>query len=172
MSLTFWESLGMAVFHGPPPPGVIATLKRDLGDAQSELKYIAFSVSGAGQIETKIEEIFEIADLARRYSLNQSEFRSACHSFANNRMRPLLEDRRLLGTRKKQKKNSSKLPAPKVGLQLWRKDQRRRGSCRIVELNSESAKVIWLHSGKHTKVSLSNLLNSNLYSGSDPFRSR
>lgn len=162
----------MAVFHGPPPPGVIASLKRDLGDAQSELKYIAFSVSDVDQIETKIEEIFEIADLARRYSLNQSEFRLACHSFANNRMRPLLEDRRSLGTRKKQKKNTPKLPPPKVGLQLWRKDKRRRGSCRIAELNSDSATVIWLHSGKRTKIALGNLSNSNLYSQNDPFRSK
>lgn len=157
----------MAMVEAPLPARIIAQLKKEMGDDQTDLKYVILPTTLAPRNKIPIEDILGIADCAKRYSLNQNDFQTACHAFAN---RPLEIARNKFATRKKKQAIiQDLLPEPKVGMRFYRKDSRRRGKCFVVEISEDYTKIKWEHSGKTTKILKKNLMSPALYALKDPF---
>ena len=163
--VVFWKSISMAVTDAPLPAPVLAALKKTMQDDMHSLKYVAFpsgNIQGRGQ---ELSDLLAIIDTARGYSLNFAEFSQACRLFCLSKNVP--SHLPALGSSVKAvspRHPSPQLPAPKPGLVLFRRDPRRKGSCRIVSVDGQSAKVRWLHNGKFTRIASVNLRNHRLFS--------
>ena len=169
MKITFWKSFGMGVADIDLPPAVLASLKREFADEMHALKYVVFNASN-GRVTPisaeEIEQILGIADTAKRYSLNHIEFSTACRNFCtrsskatesqNQRATPI---KSVKGT-----KSIEQLPIPKPGLILFRRDNRRKGSCSVVSLDNSFTLVQWHHNQKRTKIATKNLRSRRLFS--------
>jgi hypothetical protein len=169
MKITFWKSFGMGVADMELPPAVLATLKREFADEMHALKYMVFNASN-GQVtpvpSEEIEQILGIADTAKRYSLNYIEFSTACRNFCT-RSSKATETPNHKATPIKSVKGThpiEQLPIPKPGLILFRRDNRRRGSCSVVSLDDSFTWVQWHHNKKITKIATKNLRSPRLYS--------
>ena len=155
----------MAVTDAPLPAHVLASLKKTMVDNMHSLKYVTIALGKNHAQEQELSDLLSIIDTARGYSLNFAEFSQACCNFCsskNAQNRPHAE-----GTTPRSfipKPLSPLLPAPKPGLILFRRDPRRRGSCRVVSVSGQSAKVCWRHNGKFTTIASSNLRNHRLFS--------
>jgi hypothetical protein len=172
MKVSLWKSIGMGVSEVPLPPSILAGIKRGIPDELHALKYVVFDLSVnkvVPGIKDELEQILSIADTAKQYSLNQIEFRSACKTFLG----PVPSEEStgktsaalLNGTRKKPPTTcATQLPAPKPGLILYRRDNRRRGSCSVISVAEGFASVKWHHNKKVTKIAVANLRSPRLYS--------
>ena len=167
--LKIWQQLGVGVTTYPLPKDIVCELKKCLPDEMQALKYVAFKV---GDPKNNISDHLELdgmlatADLARQYHLASNEIREAFDRYVNNKNQAGFKRK---ATEKASYKKRSCAPKaqigePKIGLLLYRRDKRRRGSCTIASIEGETATVVWAHSGKKTKIRLGNLLNPVLYS--------
>jgi len=160
----------VAMVEAPLPASIVAQLKKEMGDDQTDLKYVILPATLAPKNKIPIEDILGIADCAKRYSLNQNDFQSACHAFANRPLEVLKK-----GTAARKRRQEMKhflLPEPKVGMRLYRKDSRRRGKCLVVEILEDYTRIKWEHSGKTTKILSKNLMSPALYALKDPFSTK
>lgn len=166
MKLVFWKSLGMAVTDAPLPPHVLATLKKTMQDDMHSLKYVAFAPDQSPTRAQELSDLLSVIDVARNYSLNFAEFCQACRQFCLSKNTPSLSSPQKSTCKLSPQKHLQQklLPVPKPGLVLFRRDSRRRGSCRVVSICGESTKVRWLHNGKFTTIALQNLRNRRLFS--------
>ena len=169
MKITFWKSFGMGVADIELPPAVLASLKREFADEMHALKYVVFNASN-GQITPisaqEIEQILEIADTAKRYSLNHIEFSTACRNFCT-RSAKITEppNQRAIAIKSvKDPHPFGLLPIPKPGLILFRRDSRRKGSCSVISLDDSFTWVKWHHNKKKSRIATKNLRSKRLYS--------
>ena len=174
MKITFWKSFGMGVADIQLPPQVLASFKREFAEEMHTLKYIIFNVRTrqASVVESdELDQILELANSAKRFNLNLKEFKAACKSFCE----PGSQSLELTTSKAAQLRSPAKrmerllLPPLKPGHILFRRDSRRKGSCKIIRIEENIATVVWKHSGKHTKINLINLRNPVLYSTSTVF---
>jgi hypothetical protein len=169
MKITFWKSFGMGVADIELPPAVLASLKREFADEMHALKYVVFNASSKQITPTsteELDEILEIADTARKYSLNHIEFSTACRNFCTRSIK-VTEAAMHQSATKKQAKGAHAidlLPMPKPGLVFFRRDSRRRGSCSVVSLEDSFTWVRWHHNKKKTRVATNNLRSRRFYS--------
>jgi hypothetical protein len=114
----------------------------------------------------RVDEILGIIDSAKRYNLNQNEFQTACRMFLqNSAMKEILNHDVVTQTKPIQRRcKTALLPMPKIGTTLYRKDPRRKGSCKVVEIEQIRCTVVWQHSGKRSSVLLGNIRSPALYS--------
>ena len=169
MKITFWKSFGMGVADIELPPSISGPFKRQLGDNAHCLKYIIILLHKKGnqsRYSEMLDEILGITDAAKRYNLNQNEFQTACQIFAQRiRSRTVLISDTPNQTKTcKRRITNVVLPIPKVGTILYRKDSRRKGLCKVVEIDQLKGRIIWQHSGRKSTVSIGNLRNPALYS--------
>ena len=169
MKITFWKSFGMGVADIQLPPAVLASLKREFADEMHALKYVVFNASN-GQITPisaqEIEQILEIADTAKRYSLNHIEFSTACRNFCT-RSAKITEPPNMRAIAIKSVKDPHPfglLPIPKPDLILFRRDSRRKGSCSVISLDDSFTWVKWHHNKKKSRIATKNLRSKRLYS--------
>jgi hypothetical protein len=175
MKITFWKSFGMGVVDSEPPRGVLAALKREFAEDMHTLKYIVFNATtrqASVVSSTELDQILELADVAKRFNLNLKEFIEACKSFCSSEFRYPDVTLSRSTYRRVPRKSLGRvlLPPPKPGLILFRRDSRRKGSCKIIQITQNAATVIWRQSGKHSKVDINNLRNPALYSVSSVFK--
>ena len=169
MKITFWKSFGMGVADIDLPPAVLASLKREFADEMHALKYVVFNASSRQMtpiIADEIEQILGIADTAKKYSLNHIEFSTACRNFCT-RSSKTTETPNQKATPVKSVKGAQpieQLPIPKPGLILFRRDNRRKGSCSVVSFEDSFTWVEWHHNKKRTKIATKNLRSPRLYS--------
>ena len=164
MTSMFWKSVGVAVTDMQLPPGLLALIKRTLGDDMHSLKYVTFSLPHKAAPDGGTDELFGIMDIAKQYSLNHVEFSSACRVLTSQvNSRPSVE-----GNKAEvvvlPKRSRLALPHPKRGLVLFRRDPRRKGSCCVISVADDISTVRWKHNGKLTKVATQNLRNHRLFS--------
>jgi len=154
----------MAVTDVQLPAGMLAMLKRTLGDDMHSLKYVTFVLPHPSSVASDTESVFGIMDIAKQYSLNHVEFSAACRLFISqtNKFSPIVTPKAEKNITPK--KSPPILPYPKPGLVLFRRDSRRKGSCRIISVTNDISTVCWAHNGKHTKISTKNLRNHRLFS--------
>ena len=174
MKITFWKSFGMGAADIQLPPEVLASFKREFAEEMHTLKYIIFNVrtSQASVVESdELDQILELANSAKKFNLNLNEFKAACKNF----FEPGFQSPELTMSKAAQLRSPAKrlarvlLPPLKSGHILFRRDSRRKGSCKIIRIEGNIATVAWKHSGKHTKINLINLRNPALYSTSTVF---
>lgn len=174
MKLTFWKSFAMGVVDNKPTPSLLAALKREFADEMHTLKYIIFNVrtrQASVVASNELDQILELANTAKRFNLNLNEFKAACRVFC----KPELQNPELALSKSAQLRSPTKrlgralLPPLKPGHVLFRRDPRRRGSCKVIRIQENTAIVVWKHSGKNTKINLVNLRNPALYSTSSVF---
>jgi len=169
MKITFWKSFGMGVADMELPTGVLATLKREFADEMHALKYVVCNTSN-GRVTPisgeEIEQILGIADTAKRYSLNHIEFSTACTNFCTRSSKATKTPNQKSAPKSavKSAQPIEQLPLPKPGLILFRRDNRRKGSCSVVSLEDSFTSVQWHHNKKTTRIATKNLRSPRLYS--------
>jgi hypothetical protein len=169
MKITFWKSFGMGVADIQPPPAVLTSLKREFADEMHALKYMVFNASN-GRVtpvpSEEIEQILGIADTAKKYSLNHIEFSTACRNFCTQSSKATETPNQKVAPIKsfKSAQPIEQLQIPKPGLILFRRDNRRKGSCSVLSLEESFTWVQWHHNKKRTKIATKNLRNPKLYS--------
>jgi len=169
MKITFWKSFGMGFADIELPTAVLASLKREFADEMHALKYVVFNASSRQMtpiVADEVEQILGIADTAKRYSLNHIEFRTACRNFCTRSIKSTETPNQKAIPIKVVKGTQpiEQLPIPKPGLILFRRDNRRRGSCSVVSIEDSFVWVQWHHNKKRTKIATKNLRSPRLYS--------
>ena len=169
MKIIFWKSFGMGIADIVLPASVLAPFKRQLGDDAHSLKYVITQQhknDKQPQYSKMLDEILGIADAARRYNLNKNEFEAACQLFTQRSMSRTVLTSFIPNQTKtcRRRITNVMLPFPKVGTVLYRKDPRRKGLCKVVEIDQLKGRIIWQHSGRKSTVSIGNLRNPALYS--------
>jgi hypothetical protein len=162
----FWKGIGVGVTTYPLPANIVSTLKKPLFDDMQTLKYVLIDLKRKKNTDgalSEVETFLSIIDSARQYHLTGQEMRDACDRFVNNKNNKLLNGLQKDQKAKTKRVAASDLPLPDIGAILFRKDRRRGSSCKVSEVDGQYAKVIWSHSGKRTRISLSNLRNPQLY---------
>jgi len=174
MKITFWKSFGMGVADIQLPPGVLASFKREFAEEMHTLKYIIFNVKtghASFVASNELGQILELVNSAKRFNLNLNELKAACKLFCE----PDLQTPELTLLKAAKQRSPTKrlgrelLPPLKIGHILFRRDSRRKGSCKIIRIEENIATVAWNHSGKLTRINLINLRNPALYSTSIVF---
>ncbi|HAL95873.1 MAG TPA: hypothetical protein DCP55_08120 [Chitinophagaceae bacterium] len=171
MILSVWKSTGFGLTDARLSESFLAKYKKELPDEWHALKYIVFPVAISRGIDEKnhtMNESLEMLDCAKQYNLTRAEFEEACRAFVS--YEPARADNRISSLRpltpKKTRKIRELLPEPKIGQVLWRKDSRRKGSCRIIKQDLLRTTVYWLETNRHTTILNSNLRNPFLFSHS------
>lgn len=161
--MTFWRSFGMAVTDAQLPAPLLAIIKRTLGEDMHSLKYVTFSLNNHST-PTDQDSFLGIMDVAKQYSLNQVEFNSACRSFIARDSATLPHPIQPVIKKRKTSTFIAKLPYPKPGLVLFRRDSRRKGSCQVIDVGEKVSTIKWMHNGKLTKIATTNLRSHRLFS--------
>lgn len=167
--MIYYRNWGMAVTTASLPSSFLGMIKKSFCEDLSALKYITFFVDNfkAPGNSVSLNESFEIINSAKRFNLNFMEFKKAIETFVmNQNNRTFVESRGDFHKTANGRLHSSKvvmLPYPRVGMTFFRKDPRRGSSCKVASIEEPLAQVKWSHSGKTTKIRISNLRNQNLY---------
>lgn len=164
--LKIWPKLGVGMTTYPLPTDIISALKKAMMEDMPSLKYVMIDVSTGKQQqggEGDPADILTIIDNARHYHLTAHEMQEACFRFANSKNQVPANGEEANRRSPKKRVQQPLLPQPKVGCKLFRKDKRRGSFCRVVGIDGQQATVQWIHSGRKTKINMTNLRNPNLY---------
>jgi len=164
--LKIWPKLGVGVTTYPLPTEIVSSLKKAMMDDIPALKYVMIDLTNGKQqqgFEGDLDGMLATIDKARHYHLTAHEMQEACFRFANSKNQPLASSGQIRGQTFKKRAQQPMLPQPEVGSKMFRKDKRRRSFCTVVAVEGEHATVLWSHSGRKTKIKLTNLRSPSLY---------
>lgn len=169
MRLSLWKKTGLGITDAPLSEIVLAKIKKEFPEECHALKYITISLPthhSRNAMFDSMNELLAIINCAKQYNLNKYEFEEACKSFISSQFP---EKQSLCPSIKNYKEKRPRrvrelLPEPKIGQVLWRKDSRRKGSCKIIKLDTQRTTVYWHETNRHTTILTSNIRNPFLFS--------